>query len=91
MSPTIHKVFIHGPIIIDKAILPIGQLGEEAQEANNKMFKRYREGFTRTFSRQLTNEDIVNRLLISSDPLITIMHQPMKRKSTLESTVIQLL
>ena len=48
MSPTIHKVLIHGPTIIDKAILPIGQLGEEAQEANNKMFKWYRGGFTVT-------------------------------------------
>lgn len=78
MLPTIHNT-IHiqfmdqlNYFIIEKGILIIGQLGEEAaQEANNKMFKRYREGFTRKFSRQLTNEDIVNRLLISSDPFIT--------------------
>lgn len=91
MSPTIHKVLIHEPTIIEKAILPIGQLSEEAQEANNKMFKRYREGFVRKFSRQQTNEDIANRLLISSDPFITSMRQPMKRKSTLDASVIQLL
>lgn len=91
MSPTIHKVLIHGPSIIEKAILPIGQLSEEAQEANNKMFKRYREGFSRKFSRQQTNEDILNRLLISSDPFITSLHQPMKRKSTLDADVIQLI
>jgi hypothetical protein len=91
MSPTIHKVLIHVTTIIEKAILPIGQLGEEAQEANHKMFKKYREEFTRKFSRQVTNEDIVNRLLISSDPFITSMHQPMKRKSNLNATIVQLL
>ncbi|KAK4871438.1 hypothetical protein RN001_016456 [Aquatica leii] len=71
MPPTIHKVLIHGPIIIETALLPIGQLSEEAQEANNKMLKKYREGYSRKISRDKTNEDIINRLLISSDPPIT--------------------
>ncbi|KAK4883334.1 hypothetical protein RN001_006653 [Aquatica leii] len=39
MPPTIHKVLIHEPIIIETDLLPIGQLSEEAQEANNKMLK----------------------------------------------------
>lgn len=30
MSPTMHKFFIHGPEIIASALLPIGQLTEEA-------------------------------------------------------------
>jgi len=72
MPPTVHKVLIYEPSIIEKAILPIGQLSEEAQEANNMMFKRYREGSTCKFTRKQTNEDTLNRLLISSDPFITI-------------------
>jgi hypothetical protein len=30
MTPTLHKVLIHGPAIIENAMLPIGQLSEEA-------------------------------------------------------------
>ena len=45
MPPTIHKYLIHGPEIISSALLLIGQLTEEAQEARNKDFKKYREFF----------------------------------------------
>lgn len=57
---TTHKVLTHGPSIIEKAILPIGNLSEETQEANSKMFKMYRNGFARKFSRQHTNADVLN-------------------------------
>jgi hypothetical protein len=90
MSPTIHKILIHESTIIEKAIISIGQFVEEAQEVNKTFFKKYRE-FTRKFSRPVTNEDVVNKLLISSDPFITSIHQPIKRESTLDATVIQLL
>ena len=40
MPPTVHKILIHGHEIIQTALLPIGQLSEEAQEARNKEFKR---------------------------------------------------
>lgn len=58
MPPTLHKYFIHGPEIISSALLPIGQLTEEAQEARNKDFKRYREHNARTYSREKTVENI---------------------------------
>ena len=45
MPPTVHKVLIHGPDVIQHALVPIGQLSEEAQEATNEEFKRYRECF----------------------------------------------
>lgn len=38
MTPTMHKILIHGAIIIKNALLPIGQLSEEAAEARNKHF-----------------------------------------------------
>nr|CAI5842175.1 unnamed protein product [Callosobruchus analis] len=91
MSPTVHKVLIHGSAIVEKALLSIGQLSEEAQEANNKMFKKYREGFSRRFSREQTNADISNRLLISSDPVISSMRQPEVRRRTLDKDVMHLL
>ena len=75
MPPTVHKILIHGPQIIDNALLPIGQLSEEAQEARNKDIKQYRQGHSRKCSRLDTNTDILNHLLISSDPLITSLRK----------------
>jgi len=80
MPPTLHKYFIHGPEIISSALLPIGQLTEEAQEARNKDFKKYREHYSRKCTREKTNEDIFNTFLISSDPVITNKRKLHKKK-----------
>lgn len=81
MTPTMHKILIHGPMVIEKALLPIGQLSEEASEARNKHFRIYRQNFARKFSRVSCNLDVLNRLLLSSDPLITGMRSVPKKKS----------
>lgn len=78
MPPSMHKVLIHGADIIKSLNVPIGQLSEEAQEARNKDFKRYRENNSRTSSRIHTNEDIFHFLLISSDPIITKLRHDVK-------------
>lgn len=92
MSPTLHKFLIHGSEIITHALLPIGQLSEEAQEARNKDFKSYREHFSRKCSREKSNEDIFNRFLISSDPIISNMSKHYKKKSSvLPQQVLDLL
>ena len=39
MPPTVHKILIYSSAVIKNAILPIGQLSEEAQEACNKDYK----------------------------------------------------
>lgn len=80
MPPTLHKYFIHGPEMISSALLPIGQLTEEAQEARNKDFKKYREHYSRKCSREKTNEDIFNSFLVSSDPVITNKRKLQKKK-----------
>lgn len=71
MTPTMHKILMHGATIIEKALLPIGQLSEEAAEARNKHFRAYRQNFARKFSREQCNLDVYHRLLLSSDPLIS--------------------
>lgn len=71
MPQSVHKILIHGSSIIKAAVLPIGQLSEEAQEARNKDSRRFREFHTRKFSRKQTLEDMLHMLLISSDPLIS--------------------
>jgi hypothetical protein len=62
---------VHGADIIYGAILPIGQLSEEAQASRHKDLKSFRRSHSRKMSRSSTNEDISNLLLVSSDPLIS--------------------
>ena len=92
MPTTLHKYLIHGPEIVSHALLPIGQLSEEAQEARNKDFKSYREHFSRKCNRVKSNEDILNRLLLSSDPIISSkIKLPKKNFQALPKSVVELL
>ena len=70
MSTTVHKILIHGPRIVELAILPIGQLFQEAQKSRNKDVRNYRENYARKCSRKETMEDIFLRLLASLDAVI---------------------
>lgn len=80
MPPTVHKILIHGAEIISHAILPIGQLGEEAQEAKNKDFKFIREHRSRKDSAEHTNIDLLHFFLLSSDPIISSLSLSLKYK-----------
>lgn len=81
MPASVHKVLAHGAAIIENlGIVPIGKLSEEAAEARNKDFRRYREHHSRKFCRKATNEDILNNLLISSDPHISKIRHKLVRK-----------
>lgn len=71
MPSSVHKILIHGAEIIKCAALPIGMFSEEAMEARNKDIRNYREFNTRKMSREQTMEDLFNRLMFSSDPLIS--------------------
>lgn len=79
MPPTIHKVLLHGGKIMQHFLLPIGQYSEEAAEARNKDFKRFREFHTRKYSRQATNQDLIHKLLVSSDIYIASLRQQRKK------------
>lgn len=81
MPATVHKILIHSTEVIKAALLPIGQLSEEAQEARNKDFRRFREHHTRKRSRISTNRDLLNMLIITSDPLINSLREIPKKKS----------
>lgn len=79
MSSTVHKILFHGAEIIKHAILPIGQLSEEAIEARHKEFRRYRLQHTRKTNRKATNEDVLHHLLITSDPVISNLRCNVKK------------
>ena len=92
MPATVHKILIHGAVIISEACLPIGQLSEEAQEARNKDFKYFREHHTRKLSRIAANQDLLNQLLVSSDPVVSSMRNlPNKHHKKLSLEVLNLL
>lgn len=92
MTPTMHKLLLHGATIIDNALLPIGQLSEEAAEARNKHFRSYRQNFSRKFSREECNRDIYQRLLLTSDPLVSSERSLKKTSHNIfSSEVIELL
>lgn len=85
MPTGVHRLLIHGPDIIAAALVPIGKLSEEAQEATNKLIKRNREYHARKCSRVKNMEDVFRRLLATSDPFIASLRQdrPKKVKSLL--------
>jgi hypothetical protein len=92
MPPSIHKILMHGSLVIRYALVPIGQLSEEAQEARNKDYIRCREHHSRQNSRINTNTDLFNFLLVTSDPKITALRTKFKKSPTkLPPEVIYLL
>lgn len=81
MPPSAHKVLIHGADLMNWFDLPIGFFSEEAQEARNKDFRKIREDHSRKNSRTNTNQDIMNWMLVASDPVITSLRTFIPKKS----------
>uniref|UniRef100_A0A1S4KHE3 Uncharacterized protein n=2 Tax=Culex quinquefasciatus TaxID=7176 RepID=A0A1S4KHE3_CULQU len=59
LSPTLHKILVHGADIIKRSLLPIGMLSEEAQEARNKSIRKFRQFHARKFNRTVNLEDLI--------------------------------
>ncbi|XP_032587195.2 uncharacterized protein LOC116804340 [Drosophila mojavensis] len=94
MSPTVHKVLIHGYQIMDSCIVPVGVLGENASEARNKIYKNDRRSHARKSSRLNNITDVFHRALDSSDPLLSSLclkkRQKLHKKLKFPSEVIDL-
>jgi len=71
MPSTVHKILMHGAEIISTSLLPIGMLGEEASEARNKDYKRYRKDHSKKHNRETNLEDTFYRIMDTSDPVIS--------------------
>lgn len=71
MPSTIHKILVHGQVIIESSMLPVGVLSEQASESRNKLYRRYREHHAYHGSRSKTIGDVFRRSLQSSDPVIS--------------------
>ena len=84
MPAGVHKMLAHSHQVVRDKPVPIGLLSEEAQESRNKDVKNFREHFTRKFSRKITNEDVMRRLLCTSDPVITSLRRSARSKTELD-------
>lgn len=93
MPSSVHKILIHGQNVIKHfAVLPIGQLSEDAQESRNKDYRNIRLHHARKCSRSATNEDVFKTLLYTSDPYITSLRKPYVRNvKELEEEALSLL
>lgn len=81
MPSTLHKLLIHGKDIISYFDLPIGHLSEEALEARHKEIRKNRLSHTRKTSRLHSNQDLMNILLLTSDPLISSLRKTMTKRA----------
>lgn len=90
MTPTMHNILTDGATIVEHAILPIGQLSEEAAEARNKHFRVYRQNFSRKFSREYCNKDVLNRYN-SDHYLSSTRKRPPKKSTPYSSETLELL
>lgn len=87
MPASVHKILVHGKDIIENfGLLPIGKLSEDAAESRNKDFRTYRQYHARKFSRRATNEDIMNSLILTSDPHLSLNRHKFHRKHKILST-----
>lgn len=95
MSPTVHKILVHGWQIMNSSLVPVGCLGENASEARNKYYKSDRKSHARKNSRLNTMADVFYRAMDSSDPLISSIclnkRQNQIKKKNLPQDVIHLL
>ncbi|GBM84803.1 hypothetical protein AVEN_217789-1 [Araneus ventricosus] len=89
MPVSVHEILFHGKDIIDSCILPIGQLSEEAREARNKHNRKFRELFTRKTSMIDTNKDLINGLLLTSDPFIASLRSRPKTERRKNSNEVR--
>lgn len=80
LTPTVHKVLVHGAYIIRKNVMPLGTLSEEAQEAIHKIIRKYRQQNTCKISLERLNEDLFRILMVSTDPLISSFRRETSRK-----------
>ena len=70
LSPTLHRVLVHGRDIIEATPIAIGATSEEGSEANAKFARRFLQHHTRKTSHKDTMFDLFHRLMDISDPIV---------------------
>jgi len=90
MPHTVHKILVHGSSVAKFSLLPIGQLSE-VLEARNKDVRHFQLNHTRKFYRTITNRDLYQRLLFTSDPVICSTYYYKLKKNNLTEEIKKLI
>ena len=69
LTPTVHKVIIHGQEALEHFEIPISWLNEEVLETTNKTFKKNRANRASKISPEATLRDCFQRQIACSDPI----------------------
>lgn len=95
MPATLRKIVMHGAKFIENNILPVEMFAEEPFEARNKNYKCYWEQNSRKFCWEAIIQDMISRLIDSSDPCLTPFSSSSRlqkgKRLPLLSVVIELL
>lgn len=93
MPVSLHKMLMHGAQIIEELCVPVGHASEEGMEATHKILRNARQWHTHKTSRSRSNSDLLNWLLVHSDPVIAGQrkHKKNRNQGPFPSDVIDLL
>lgn len=92
MPVSMHKMLMHGSQVIESLCMSVGHASEEGIEGTHKILRSAREHHTCKRSRVRSNTDLINWLLLISDPVLAGFRK--KSAHTLKqlpSEVLQLL
>ncbi|XP_076656381.1 uncharacterized protein LOC143361026 [Halictus rubicundus] len=88
MTPTVHKILIHGKQILEQCILPPGYLGEDAAESKNKYYKYDMAHHARQNSRKNNLHDVFHRAMGTSDPFISTISLNNRRQKQYKNKLL---
>lgn len=91
MSPTMHKLLVHGCDIARQLPLPVAYYAEDANESWHKLYRQNMVSHARQNSRKNRLIDTFNRAVCLSDPLISLIliksRKQFKNEETLTSNI----
>ena len=85
MPTTLHRLLVHSAAVVQQCLMPIGMMSEEAAEARHKHVRLYRLQRARRDSRLHTMADVFGRLMLTSDPLISVTSASSRRRARASS------
>ena len=92
MPVSLHKMLMHGSQVIESLCIPVGHASEEGLEGTHKILRNARENHTCKKSRIRSNTDLMNWLLLISDPVLAGFRRKREHKiQQLPSDVLYLL
>lgn len=80
ITPSLHKLLIHGVDIQENLDLPVSFYAEDASESGHKYYRNNATSHARQTSRKDRLKDVFNRATYCSDPLISNIYQQKRQK-----------